>query len=861
MAIPISHHHHHQGTGSAGTAFVRDAGPVVIPTAEGGGSLALPEASFIVDGQFVRNGNDLLIRDAAGGEVVVRDYFAWDHAPVLTSPDGSQVLAPGLVDSFLTPAAAGQYAQAAAIPGAAPIGQVIDINGDAFAVRADGTRVQLAKGDAVHEGDIVETGGAASAIRMVFTDKTEFSLGADARLSLDQLVFNPDTQSGEAQFSILKGVFIFASGQIAKTDNTDMTVITPVATIGIRGTEVAGRVSASDSQFTVIDGAIEVTTQVGSVTLDDRGETTQVAGNDSPPGEPVVLTPSDFGKAYGAIAGVASTYFDQSQPDMQSPAPAGETPAAPDSPDASPAPADPGDRSDAGAASGGAALAGLISPENLGAAPLAASLADGTTIAAVATAPFAAAAEVVQGIQSGDPLAVVAVPGLDLASNLTFSPLVGPAAGPAGFELLPSLENIAAFPGELTQATGIVQIALSPGQGAAADAVSAALVSVDMAGDSPPLDQLSTGGSGSPFRGETGSAGADAANPYVTTPFGYSGPQLGDPIFDLVGGGQGVPDGSSGVDDVIRSVTESLPTVPLPTQAERGSAGSTPPVPDPGPDPESEPSPAEITLTVSHATDSQRYQDLTFNFVLPNDGPGRFDIGGDQMHLPGVSAKASIGLQRDGDGSVEVAVTSDWDSVKNIRAESATAADIAIDNFVHADVSFGDGGDSDITIRGAKRGFVTTGDGNDRIDIEAYSNGDGWSHTFDVRAGAGDDMLTFKGATNGLSHLVFDGGAGTDTLKLSGPGQSFSLLAGQIEVTGVERIDISGTGNTTLTLPSNLSGASDLLIVDGDAGDALELHGSGWNPAGSTEIEGQSYAVYEHASGMRVAADVDVHVT
>ena len=37
-------------------------------------------------------------------------------------------------------------------------------------------------------------------------------------LALDQLVFNPDTQAGTAQFSVLKGVFIFASGQIAKTD-------------------------------------------------------------------------------------------------------------------------------------------------------------------------------------------------------------------------------------------------------------------------------------------------------------------------------------------------------------------------------------------------------------------------------------------------------------------------------------------------------------------------------------------------------------------------------------------------------------------------------------------------------------------
>ena len=131
--------------------------------------------------------------------------------------------------------------------------------------------------------------------------------------------------------------------------------------------------------------------------------------------------------------------------------------------------------------------------------------------------------------------------------------------------------------------------------------------------------------------------------------------------------------------------------------------------------------------------------------------------------------------------------------------------------------------------------------------------------------GEGDDTLDFAGATSGLSRLTFDGGAGTDTLRLSGPGESFSLMPGRVQIAGVERIDISGTGNTTLTLSSGLfdspDALNDLLIVDGDAEDVLELQGSGWEPAGSTEIDGQSYALYEDSSGMRVAADVEVHVT
>lgn len=872
MAIPVSQHH----DGMNGAA----AAPVTVVVPDGGSTVTLPAASLIADGQFVRNGDDLTVSDPAGNEVVIRGYFAGDAAPDLTSPDGSQVLTAGLVESFLTPAAPGQYAQAVPIPSAPPIGQVVDLDGNAFAVRADGTRVQLVNGDAVYEGDIVETGGAGSAIRMVFTDKTEFSLGADARLALDQLVFNPDTQTGAAQFSVLKGVFIFASGQIAKTDNTDMTVITPVATIGIRGTEVAGRVSAADSQFTVIDGAIEVTTQTGSVTLDGRGETTQVAGNDTPPSEPAVLAPADFGEAYGEIAGVASTYFDQGQPGVQDPTPGGAPagPGAPE-PDSPPAdPADPGDRADSGAAA--PALAGILPSGILDPAPLAATLADETTVGAMVTAPFAAVAGgVLPGLHIGGPvsdlltgtgtdignassaaagtLTVTAFPGIALADNLTFSPSAGPVGVAAGFDLFPS-GGVAAPVSVGVEVAGVVQVAFTPAPGEMIESSSAPVAVTDGASfDSPPLDQLSTGSSGSPFRGESGSAGANAANPYVTTPFGYSGPQLGDPVFDLVAGGQVASGGPSGAGDGIRNVAESFPVALPALEAALGGAD----IPNVSPEPE--PDPVEITLTVSNATYGQQIQDMTFSYELPDLGPEGFVLVPDneiRPHVPNVSPGAAIMLQRGDDGGVEVALTSAWDSVKNIRAESATAADITIGNFVHADVDFGNGGDSHIAIYDAKRGFIETGNGNDRIEIEAYSEGPGWSHWFDVQSGAGDDELVFVGAVNGLSQLHFDGGEGMDTLKLSGDGQSFSLMPGQIQVSGVERIDISGAGNTTLTVPSNLLDHTDMLVVDGDAGDILDLHGGGWSPADPTETDGQGYTVYEHASGMKVAADIDLHV-
>src|SRR3546814_17972352 len=69
-----------------------------------------------------------------------------------------------------------------------------------------------------------------------------------------------------------------------------------------------------------------------------------------------------------------------------------------------------------------------------------------------------------------------------------------------------------------------------------------------------------------------------------------------------------------------------------------------------------------------------------------------------------------------------------------------------------------------------------------------------------------------------------------------------SLMPGQIQVSVCDRIDISGAGNTTLTVPSNLLDHTDVLVVDGDAGDILDLHGGGWSPADATENDVQGYA-------------------
>jgi hypothetical protein len=282
-----------------------NAQPIVIDAADVE-VVYLPTKSFLTDATYQKVNGDLIATGPDGTRVVIRGYYDDPTPPELSSPDGSFVLSPQLLESFTLSQTPGQYAQAgpAAAP-AQPIGIVAELKGTVFAVRADGTKVQLNQGDSVYQGDIIET-GKDGAVKMLFVDKTTFALGDEARLALDELVFNPATQEGQSQFSILKGVFVFASGQIAKADHTKMTVVTPVATIGIRGTEASGNVGDDGLQVTVLDGTIEVTNSAGSTTLGSLGETTTVGGNKTAPTQTFTLTPQEYQQVYANVVNVSS---------------------------------------------------------------------------------------------------------------------------------------------------------------------------------------------------------------------------------------------------------------------------------------------------------------------------------------------------------------------------------------------------------------------------------------------------------------------------------------------------------------------------------------------------------------------------
>ncbi len=78
---------------------------------------------------------------------------------------------------------------------------------------------------------------AASRLQILLLDKSTFSVGASARLTIDRFVYDPDQRSNFTA-TVAKGAFRFMSG--SKGHGTSSSIKTPVASIGVRGTMVDG---------------------------------------------------------------------------------------------------------------------------------------------------------------------------------------------------------------------------------------------------------------------------------------------------------------------------------------------------------------------------------------------------------------------------------------------------------------------------------------------------------------------------------------------------------------------------------------------------------------------------------------------
>lgn len=161
----------------------------------------------------------------------------------------------------------------------AQAGRVQFVNGDVQVTDAAGKVHAMQKGQPINEGDTVTSAQNASAqIKML--DGGFVAIRPDTRLKFDSFKFsNKEGEPENSFFSLFKGGFRAITGLIGRIRHEEYKITTPVATIGIRGTDhetvvvppddplVTAGQAAPGTYNKVNTGETSITTDVGTINV------------------------------------------------------------------------------------------------------------------------------------------------------------------------------------------------------------------------------------------------------------------------------------------------------------------------------------------------------------------------------------------------------------------------------------------------------------------------------------------------------------------------------------------------------------------------------------------------------------------
>lgn len=146
----------------------------------------------------------------------------------------------------LKSAQSNQQTTAAAVGNA--IGQVVWVKGVVKATGPDQTTRTLTRRSPIYVKDTIETTENSTG-EVVFSDNSIVALRSDTQLRIDDYQFGKNVEPSKVKYiaTLVKGGFRTLTGLIPKENSKNYQVNTPVATIGVRGTEYAVSLGKNNS--------------------------------------------------------------------------------------------------------------------------------------------------------------------------------------------------------------------------------------------------------------------------------------------------------------------------------------------------------------------------------------------------------------------------------------------------------------------------------------------------------------------------------------------------------------------------------------------------------------------------------------
>lgn len=144
--------------------------------------------------------------------------------------------------------------------------------------------------------------GDNTRVEIVLIDDSQLSIGDNSELTIDEMIYQPGKQ-GTGVLTLTKGVFRMVSGKLNKNDGGTMILKTPIATIGVRGTDFWGYQDKNKLTMALIDhGSIEITGADGvKVVLDTPLQAVVLERGQPTPQTPFNLTPQQLAEAAATV--------------------------------------------------------------------------------------------------------------------------------------------------------------------------------------------------------------------------------------------------------------------------------------------------------------------------------------------------------------------------------------------------------------------------------------------------------------------------------------------------------------------------------------------------------------------------------
>ena len=182
---------------------------------------------------------------------------------------------------------------------AANIGSITELNGAGRVVREvpkDLDKTYKASIDLdINSYDNVQTSNGRMGI--TFLDDSQVRLTEHSELIIDEFIYDPDPSKSKMALQFASGTARFITGKLATIDKENITINTPSATVGIRGTDFTVTVDELGRSLIILlpdddglpSGEIIVSSAMGQVVLNKPYQATTVSMFEAAPSKPVIL--------------------------------------------------------------------------------------------------------------------------------------------------------------------------------------------------------------------------------------------------------------------------------------------------------------------------------------------------------------------------------------------------------------------------------------------------------------------------------------------------------------------------------------------------------------------------------------------